>query len=441
MRILVIEDDKLAQTVMASHLAAHDTAFADSKPEAEKLLKKGVYNICFVDLKLGKDDDFSGLSLLPVIKKRGIYAVVMSSSDDEETVNKAYALGCDDFYVKGNEAENVAALLGKYRRNGNLQDPDSIFSSAFITTDPATRAVVCEALKYAPTSIPLLLLGPSGTGKTCLAKILHGHSGREGAFVAINCSAYTEELLEAELFGYKKGAFTGAYDNRRGKLAQAHRGTLFLDEIGDMSHTMQTKLLKAIEERTFYPVGSDKPEHSEFRIISATLEDLQKLVSEGKLRFDFFQRIHGYTVNLKPLAQRPGDIFPLIRELTKARKRLSFAPDAREFLLAYAWPGNIRELKKFLELLTATEGQITLKTAKHHIAQAIHSGQRDNGPLVTERQYDCALEHGLAEAQNRFAWDVLKRNLKENNGVKAQTLGQLKISSKVLFDLLKKYGE
>jgi len=226
-RILVVEDDKLAQAVMAKHLSAHCVDFAGDKAAALKLIKNGSYDIYFVDLKLGKDDDYSGLLLLSTIKEQGGYAVVMSSSEDEETVNQAYALGCRDFYVKGNEAENVAGIIAKYMQGNSLKSTEDIFASEFITRDAETKQAVLEALKYVPSDIPLLLLGPSGTGKTLLARLLHERSGRDGAFVAINCSAYTEELLEAELFGYRKGAFTGAQENRKGKLAQADRGTLF----------------------------------------------------------------------------------------------------------------------------------------------------------------------------------------------------------------------
>ena len=427
---------------MRSHLAAHSVDFADNKASALKLIKSGSYDLYFIDLKLGKDDDFSGLTLLPVIREHGGYAIVMSSSDDEETVNQAYALGCRDFYVKGNEAENVSAILAKYRQRDALKSADDIFASEFVTRDADTRQSVLEAFKYAATDIPLLLLGPSGTGKTLLARLLHERSGRKGAFVAINCSAYTEELLEAELFGYKKGAFTGAQDNRKGKLTQADNGTLFLDEIGSMSSSMQTKLLKAIEERSFYPVGSDKPEHSQFRIISATLENMQKLIADGKLRFDFFQRIHGYTVNLKPLCHRKDDIFPIILSLTKSTKRLSFAPDAKSFLLAHSWPGNIRELKKFVELISAEEGVITLSAAKKHLSQAIEGEGKPKTTemMLSDAQYNYALKLGLSKTLGRIAWEIISRNLRENDGNKTRVRQQLKISTRILYSTIKCYG-
>ncbi|MFA5161904.1 MAG: sigma 54-interacting transcriptional regulator [Elusimicrobiales bacterium] len=440
LKILVVDDDKLEQKVMLKSLAGQEVDVADDYRSALRKLNAGHYDICFFDLLLGKNDNYSGLKLIPAAVEKGAYPVVMSSCETEETINRAYALGCRDFYVKGNEDSNIAAVIARYLRGGAGSAQD-IFSSGFITDDPSTRSMIIEALKYAPAALPILLLGPSGTGKTTLAKIIHDNSGRQGDFVAINCSAYSEDLLEAELFGYKKGAFTGAHDNRKGRLLQADKGTLFLDEIGAMSQSMQTKLLKAIEEKCFYPVGSDRPEYSDFRVISATLEDMQQLLAQKKLRFDFFQRVHGMTITLKPLEQRKCDVFPLINAFCKTGKRLAFDDDAKQYLLRHNWPGNTREVKRFVELVSAGgEGRITKETAHRHIKQVVSETQQPAGDFLTQQQYDFALKHGLNEALDRFAYEAIKRNLDENKGKKVRTRGDLKIATRLLYSMLRKYG-
>lgn len=428
--ILVVDDDKLARDIMGDNLAGQAVDFAADKASAERKFKSGHYDICFIDLMLGADDDYSGLKLIPLAVAKGAYSVVMSSCDTEETISKAYALGCKEFYVKGNEAANVSAIIARYLQGGAGKKVDGVFSKDFITNDPETRAMVAEALKYAPTSLPLLLLGPSGTGKTTLAELLHRHSGRKGAFVAMNCAAYTEDLLESEMFGYKRGSFTGAQENRKGKLAQADGGTLFLDEIGAMSQAMQVKLLKAIEEKSFYPLGADKPEYSDFRVISATLEDVQGMLAAGKLRFDFFQRVHGMTVTLKPLAQRKCDIFPLIGAFTKHAKRLAFEPAAKEYLLGHAWPGNTRELKHFVDLMAAgADGQLTLEMVARHLKQTAAPA----AVTFTPAQYDYALKHGLAGLAEDLKAAIIWHNLAENHGKKAAALKQLGISKRLLY--------
>jgi len=437
LNILVLEDDRLAQKVMTAQLAGHNAETAGDLKTALKKIDEGRYDMGFFDLMLGPDDDYSGLKAIAAAAAKGVYCVVVSSSDSEKIIDRAYELGASDFYAKGNEESNVAEILRKFIQNRRAARASDIFASAFITGDPETRAAAAEALKYAPTDLPLMILGPSGTGKTSLAKLLHEHSGRDGAFVSINCSAYTDDLLEAELFGYRKGAFTGAADSRRGRLLEAHRGTLFLDEIGTMSMNMQMKLLKAVEERTFHPLGADKPEHSDFRIISATLEDPQDLIARGKMRFDLFQRVHGYTVNLKPLARRPGDVFLLAQHFTKGGKRLSFTAEAKAYMGAYPWPGNIRELKKFVDLVSSGPGgRIGLEEAKKHL-----SGQQGAARGAADELYVYALEHGLEAALQKVSDDVITRNLRENGGVRTRTLDDLKISTRLLYATLKRRGE
>lgn len=436
LNILVLEDDKLAQKVMAVHLAGHNVDLAGDLGTALKKIEGAKYDLGFFDLMLGPDDSYSGLKAIAAAAARGVHCVVVSSSDSEEIIDRAYALGADDFYAKGNEESNVADILRKFLQNRKAAGAGDIFSSAFITCDPETRAAAAEALKYAPTELPLLILGPSGTGKTSLARLLHEHSGREGAFVSINCSAYTEDLLEAEMFGHTKGAFTGAHEARKGRLLEAHKGTLFLDEIGTMSLGMQMKLLKAIEERSFYPLGSERTERSEFRVISATLEDPQALIAQGKLRFDLFQRVHGYTINLKPLTRRACDIAPLVQHFTKGGRRLAFTPEARAYLENYSWPGNVRELKKFVDLISCgPEGQVDISAVKKHL-KGREAGQP--APARDGELYAFALANGLEAALERVAGEIITRNLRENGGKKTKTLADLKISTRLLYSTLKK---
>jgi len=435
--ILVVEDDPLARKVMQAQLAGHSVEFAIDKPSALAALASRSHDLCFIDLKLGKNDDCSGLQIIPVAASKGIYSVVMSGHDSEPYVEKAYTLGCNDFYAKGNEETNVQRVLERFRSRHERVESGRLFAEQFVTEDAATKATVLEALKYAPSELPIILLGPSGSGKTSLARIVHDHSGRPGDFVAINCAAYSEELLEAELFGFRKGAFTGANENRKGKLLMADKGTLFLDEVGSMSLKMQTKLLKAIEEKSFYPLGAEQPERSSFRLVSATLEDVQSLIKTGRMRFDFFQRIHGLAVELKPLAQRKGDVLAQISCFIRDGKRLSFTPEAKEEILRHDWPGNTRELKKFVDLLAAgDEGRVSAEiVAKLLKAMRVEQG---TGSFVTEEQYRFALSQGLDQAVERFIDTIIKRTLAQNEGRKTKTMADLQISTRLLYGALKR---
>ena len=440
LKILVVEDDPLARKIMETHLRGHDVEFAPDLSSGRRKIASRRNEVCFIDLRLGDKDDFAGLELIPEAVGAGTYAVVMSGHDSEEVVERAYALGCEDFYAKGNESENVSSVLSRFLRKRQQAAKDGIFEDQFVTADEDTRAGISSALRYAASELPVMILGPSGTGKTSLARIIHERSGRPGQFVAINCAAYTEDLLEAELFGYRKGAFTGAADSRKGKLLAADEGTLFLDEVGSMSLKMQSKLLKAIEEKSFYPLGSDRSETSRFRVVSATLEDMTALVKAGKMRFDFSQRIHGLTIRLKPLAKRKADVFPLIAFFTRGGRRLAFAEEAKQKLLGYEWPGNVRELKKFVEL--ATEGHSGRITAEA-VGEMLTTARVEANPeeYVSEAQYRLALAKGLDFAAELFVDAIIHRNLTENAGRKTKVLSDLKISTRILYAALRRGGD
>ena len=435
--ILVVEDDRLARDNIAHHLAGHKLEFAADEAEARKKLAASDHDICFIDLQLGDNDKCSGLNLIPIAADKGSYAVVMSGHDSEPYVEQAYALGVNDFFPKGDVRGSVAAVLARYDQRRRRSETAELFEERYVTVDPTTRAIITEALKYAPSDLPVLILGPSGTGKTSLAKIVHDHSGRKGQFVAINCSSYTEDLLEVELFGHKKGAFTDAKDNRKGKLLLANQGTLFLDEIGAMSLKMQTKLLKAIEEQAFYPIGSDKAETSRFRIISATLEDPATLINAGKLRLDFFQRIVGATIRLPALAQRTCDILPLLSRFNREGRKLSLSAEAKERLLRHSWPGNIRELKKLMELLQADDcGRVTGERVEQLLTSLPILTVQEGGGLLTDELYRYAHAHGIKPMVDRIVQAVIRRSLVENGGKKRAVVAALKINNHVLYKAL-----
>lgn len=436
LKVLIVEDDPLARELIGAQLDGCEVDFAAEEHEARALLEGGAHDVCFIDLKLGaRDRGCSGLKLIPLVKAKGSYVVVMSGHDSDPYVARAYELGAQDFFAKGNLRENVATVLARFQAQRRGEDGSRMFDEVFITGDEKTRAAIEDALKYAASELPMLILGPSGVGKTTLARIVHERSGRKGQFVAINCSSYTDDLLEIELFGHRKGAFTDATENRKGKLLLADGGTLFLDEIGSMSVKMQAKLLKALEEKQFYPLGAEKLESSHFRIISATLEDPSSLVSVGRLRPDFFQRILGVTVRIPPLAERPADVFKLINRFTQHGRRLAFSAEAKEVLTRHAWPGNVRELKKLVEILVAgSEGRVLEDRLREILSKLwIEEGRWES---ITAEQYQYALDHGLKALLHRIEKAVIERNLAENGGKKRRVLTALRTETRTLYDAL-----
>lgn len=432
-KVLIVEDDLLLQKIVAKNIKSGHIEFASDKYEAFKKLKNSDYDICFADLMLGENDEYSGLEIVKEAKKKNIYTVVMTSSGNKDTINKAYSYGADDYYLKGNESKVIDTVFRKFFNSNKINlDKDKIFCGQFITKDLDLQMEILNILKFSYDNIATLILGPTGSGKTALARLIHDYSLRKGSFIDINCSAYNEELLEAELFGYKKGAFTGADEDRSGKLKQADGGTLFLDEIGAMSLLMQQKLLKAIEEKSFYPVGSNRKEYSDFKIISATLEEPDKLLKEKKMRQDFYNRINGLKIYLKPLNRRNLDIFPLIEHFTKDKKQLAFSNDAADFILRYQWPGNIRQLKNFVDYFASySKGVID----RHDIEKYLEKGANSAESALNTDLNGKSLDDYLDE----IAYQIIRKELENSAGKVTSVLKKLKISTRRFYSILNKF--
>lgn len=430
LKILVIDDEKISRLKIKSHLRDHLIIEAGSYSEALERLDDQ-YDICFIDLNLDdQSTELFGLEILKLTVKKGIYSVIMSSLSDEEIIEHAYSLGCNDYYSKGKEAESIKDTIHRFFLKKNNHTENYFFSEVLPTKSVLQKNAVKNIIPFFESDMAICILGESGTGKTYLARKIHEQSKRAGQFVEVNCGALSEELLDAELFGHSKGAFTGATSDNKGKLFLANKGTLFLDEIGSMSESMQAKLLKAIEEKTFYQVNSDKIIHSDFRIICATLDNLEEKIKKGQFRFDLFQRICGLNIKLISLRSRKEDILDLLkkgvdRESNDSRK-LIFSKEAKEALLAYNWPGNIRELNRLCQLLSKNQNGLISKDDISNILSTAYESQKE--VLVNSTQIEFAKEFGLNALLEQIEKEIITSTLKEHNFGIRKTMALLKIN-------------
>jgi len=297
----------------------------------------------------------SGLDLQQELVKGNVRVpiIFLTGHGDIPMSVRAIQAGALDFLTK---PVDVDLLLGAIER-GIAQDHGAVRSGGVIGTSPSWRGVLAQAAKVAPAETTVLITGESGTGKEVVAHLIHRGSRRaEGPFVALNCAALPEALLESELFGYEKGAFTGAVSARAGRLEQAAGGTLFLDEVGEMSPAVQAKFLRVLQEREFQRLGGTRMLKADVRMIAATNRDLQVAMTKGAFREDLYYRLHVFAIHLPPLRERPEDILPLLEHFVQelgpvvlGRPAAGISREARERFLAHAWPGNVRELRNAVE--------------------------------------------------------------------------------------------
>ena len=363
-RIMIVDDDKDALEVYRTRLshAGFDVEIAESAEQALSRVKKFDPGLIVTDVRMS---GMSGLELLNKIREamEGVYVVVMTGHDDMETAVTAMKSGAFDFLVKPVDPKVLEALAERCFRELNEDDegPDTedeevtLQRGQLIGRDPQMVEIYKTIGVLARNRATVLIRGETGTGKEVIAHAIHQHSAFSGEpFIAVNCTALTDTLLESELFGHTKGSFTGAISARKGYFELAGEGTIFLDEIGDTSPDFQTKLLRVLQERSFYPVGGEEPKTTHARVIAATHQPVEQLIKEGRFREDLYFRLKVVEIVVPPLRDRPGDI-PLIASalLGRVRKethrevyRISDA--ALENLLSYNWPGNIRELENAL---------------------------------------------------------------------------------------------
>jgi len=398
-RILVVDDEESMCKFMQIMLIKEGYA-VDSEPSSAKALEKiksGDYDLVIADLMM---PEMSGLELLSQVKSEcpQTQFMVMTAFASVDTAIEALKNGAVDYITKPFKIDEIKIAIRKFLEKKQLQRENvslkqHIIKEAsfdnYLGQDPLVVKMKEMAAKVAQTDSTILIRGESGTGKDLIAHAIHNHSRRlGGAFVALNCAALPETLLESELFGHMRGAFTGAVKDKEGLFAAANEGTLFLDEIGETSPAIQVKLLRALEDKMITPIGATKPITTDVRLLAATNADLDEMVKAGRFRADLFYRLNVITVFLPPLRDRLDDLPELAAHfLQKACSRLNLppkklSPAALKLLRKYRWPGNVRELHNVLERAALLGKGAVLDVADFpdKLSQAPEIAPVDNAP-------------------------------------------------------------
>ena len=441
--LLIVEDDPSLQKQMQWAFDGYETVVANDRESAIAQLRRYEPPVVTMDLGLPPrpDDPEEGLSLLDEIHSLApdTKVIVLTGQNDRAIALRAIALGAYDFCTKPFEASILSLTIERAFRIYDLQEENKRLQSAqqapassgILTRDPDMQRICRTIEKVAPSSATVLLLGESGTGKELLARALHARSSRNvGRFVAINCAAIPETLLESELFGYEKGAYTGAVKRTIGKIENANGGTLFLDEIGDLPMSLQAKLLRFLQERVIERVGGREEVPVDVRIVCATHQLLKEQIQTGRFREDLYYRLAEIVVDIPPLRARRADATLLahsfVRKFAEEHRRptMSLSSDALDAIEAHAWPGNVRELENVVKRAVIMSETSTITRADIDVAPAATEGVALNLRQVRE------------EAERAAVISVLGR-VNGNLSKAAELLG---VSRPTLYDLIHRFG-
>lgn len=442
--IFIVDDEDSLRTTLMMLLEEHGyrVSGAATVTEALRRINEDVYDLILTDLKM---DDMNGMDVLRAAKQTdpSIEVIVLTGYGTVESAVEAMKLGAFDYIMKPVSPDEllvrVERALGRKRMTEEIErlreqlrkerDFDTI-----IAESEEMQEVLHFIARVAESDSPIMIQGESGTGKELLARAIHSSGRPNGSFVPVNCSALPETLLESELFGHMKGAFTGATVNRKGLFEEAHHGTLFMDEIGDMTIVTQVKLLRALDLGEIRRVGSNTPVYVDARFVTATNKDIGSLVREGKFREELYYRLNVIFIAVPPLRKRRDDILPLAEHFLRSysskmnKEILKISPEARQFMVRYDWPGNVRELENAIERAVVLTQHDTISL--------------DDLPFNARFQ-----QPDILRQASRGRWD-LKRLEKEHilnilaecSGNHSQTAERLGIARNTLWRKLKDYS-
>jgi DNA-binding NtrC family response regulator len=441
-RILIVDDDQttLASLSRAFRLAGYDAVVCDSAARAISLLRNDRFDLVCSDVVMpGKD----GLAMLTELREIGIATptIMISGQATVDMAVRATRLGAIDFLEKPISTDKLLLTVENALRLVRLEEENQalrrrVGRHEIVWKSEAMRRVMAQVDRVAASESRVCILGETGTGKELVARAVHERSPRrDRPFVTVNCAAVPSELIESELFGHEKGAFTGAAARHLGKFEQAHGGTLFLDEIGDMPATMQAKLLRLLQEGELERIGGERPIVVNTRVIVATHRDLESLVRKGTFREDLYHRVFVFPITIPPLRERADEV-PLLAEHfarivaeQNGWKPRGFTPEALDALVHYSWPGNVRELRNVVErLLLLTDEAVDAATARQVLSgrSGATAGQTGSGSLadrVTAFERDVVLAeltaHGYRVAETARALGLERSHLYK----KCQQLG------------------
>ncbi|OPX40708.1 MAG: two-component system response regulator [Desulfobacteraceae bacterium 4484_190.3] len=447
--ILVVDDDKGHRTMLKTLLSGwgYSVAEADDGSIAIEMARENPFDLVLMDIRMVK---VSGLEALAKIKaiNPSIPIIIMTAYSSVETAVEALKKGAYDYLTKPLDFDELHLTMERAMDHTHLKEENRLLKASLgekfdrrniIGNSPQMVRLFETIAQVAPSEATVLITGESGTGKELIAGAIHYNSERkDGPFIKVNCAALTETLLESELFGHEKGAFTGAHRRKEGQFSLADGGSLFLDEVSEMPLSMQVKLLRVIQEREFTRVGGEEVIQVDVRIIAATNKDLAQEISSGRFREDLFYRLNVVTLQMPPLRERKDDI-PLLLEhflesfAQKNRKTIKgVTPQAMARLVSYDWPGNVREL------MNAVERMVVL-------ARGDYVGEPDLPPIILEQAEGPASGQGTKDLPADLPLEEVEKasilkTLESAGGNKSEAARRLGITRRTLHKKLKKYG-